>query len=58
MALKEDEEVSLVQEDTPAQNSVGDESGAVPTPPPSLGREEKRAGSFCVLQDVRSLFRR
>lgn len=43
MALKEDEEVSLVQEDTPAQNSVGDESGAVPTPPPSLGREEKRA---------------
>lgn len=41
MALKEDEEVSLV-EDGPAQGDVGDESNAVPAPPPTLGREEKR----------------
>jgi hypothetical protein len=45
MALNpEDEELSLVQEDSlPASGDVGDETGAVPSPPPTMGREEKRA---------------
>lgn len=50
MAHKDDEEVSLVEEghDLHAQGGVGDESGAVPLPPPTLGREEKRKSPFCA----------